>query len=109
MIFDQARSKDLTDAIAAVKGTLNQQDKQRLDRVSFVIAKLGIGNNPVEYAGIKENDMFTAGSLLKVSLLYTSFELLRGSTSWLQLLPGTGILSTLRLCLPYPQFLTAKR
>jgi hypothetical protein len=75
MIFDQARSKDLTDAIAAVKATLSQQDKQRLDRVSFAIAKLGTGNNPVEYAGVKENDMFTAGSLLKISLLYTSFEL----------------------------------
>lgn len=75
MISDANRTKDLTDAIAAVKRTLSLKDRQRLDRVAFAIAKLGTGENPVKYAGVKENAMFFSASLLKVTLLYASFEL----------------------------------
>lgn len=75
MILDANRMKDLTDAIAAVRGTLSLRDRRRLDKVAFAIAKLGTGENPVKYAGVKENDMFFSASLLKVTLLYASFEL----------------------------------
>jgi hypothetical protein len=75
MIIDAARSKDLSDAIAAVKGGLSRSNQQRLDKVAFCIAKLGTGHNPVEYAGVKEMDMLFSGSLVKVALLYASFEL----------------------------------
>jgi hypothetical protein len=75
MISDPARSKDLTDAIVAVKGGLSRPDQARLEKVAFCIAKLGTNHNPVEYAGVKENDMLFSGSLVKVALLYASFEL----------------------------------
>jgi|SRR5882724_782118 len=75
MIFDANRTKDLTDAIRAVKRTLSLKDQQRLEKVAFTIAKLGTGENPVKYAGEKEKDMLFSASLLKVTLLYASFEL----------------------------------
>jgi hypothetical protein len=75
MILDANRTKDLTDAIRTVKRTLSLKDQQRLAKVAFAIAKLGTGANPVPYAGVKENDMFFSASLLKVTLLYASFEL----------------------------------
>jgi hypothetical protein len=75
MVFDRDRSKDLTDAIAAVKAGLSAADQRRLDRVAFCIAKLGTDHNPVEYAGLRENQMLFSASLAKVSLLYASFEL----------------------------------
>jgi peptidoglycan hydrolase-like protein with peptidoglycan-binding domain len=75
MILDADRTKDLTDAIRAVKRTLSLKDQQRLEKVAFAIAKLGTGENPVKYAGVKENGMFFSASLLKVTLLYASFEL----------------------------------
>jgi len=75
MIFDAGRTKDLTDAIAAVKKTLSLKNQQRLEKVAFTIAKLGTGENPVKYAGVKMNDMFFSASLLKATLLYASFEL----------------------------------
>ena len=77
MILDPNRTKDLTDAIRAVKITwrLSRKDQQRLDKVAFAIAKLGTGENPVKYAGVQEKHMFFSASLLKVALLYASFEL----------------------------------
>jgi hypothetical protein len=75
MIFDADRTKDLTNAIGAVKRTLNVKDQQRLANVAFTIAKLGTRENPVKYAGEKEDHMLFSASLLKVSLLYASFEL----------------------------------
>ena len=75
MIFDPIRTKDLTDAIQAVKKTLKLKDQQRLEKVAFTIAKLGTGEDPVKYAGVKMNDMFFSASLLKLTLLYASFEL----------------------------------
>src|SRR5262249_8830229 len=68
-------SKDLTDAISAVKSGLSPGDQQRLDKTAFCIAKLGTANDPVKYAGVKENDMLFSGSLLKIAALYASFEL----------------------------------
>jgi beta-lactamase class A len=75
MVFDQDRTNDLTDAIRGVKRTLSQEDRKRLAKVAFAIAKLGTGGNHVRYAGEKENHMFFSASLLKVALLYASFEL----------------------------------
>jgi hypothetical protein len=75
MIRSADRTKDLTDAIRDVKRTLSPTDQQRLEKVAFAIAKLGTGDNPVKYAGVKENDMLFSASLLKVTLLYASFEL----------------------------------
>ena len=76
MIFDAQRTKDLTDAIRAVKTTLSPKNQQRLEKVAFVIAKLGTGEDPVRFAGVKMNDMYFSASLLKVTLLYASFELM---------------------------------
>src|SRR5262245_54876459 len=75
MVSDPNRTKDLTDAIRGVKRTLSLKDQQRLEKVAFAIAKLGTGGNPVRYAGEKENQMLFSASLLKVALLYASFEL----------------------------------
>jgi phosphatidylserine/phosphatidylglycerophosphate/cardiolipin synthase-like enzyme len=76
MIRDSQRTQDLLNAIAAVKATLSTADQRRLDQVAFAIAKLGTGNNPVEYAGLHEDAMFFTGSLAKIALLPASFELL---------------------------------
>jgi hypothetical protein len=75
MISDADRKQDLTAAIRDVKKTLSAKDQQRLDKVAFTIARLGTGTDPVKYAGEKENLMFFSASLLKVSLLYATFEL----------------------------------
>jgi hypothetical protein len=76
MIKDPQRTQDLRNAIAAVKATLSAADQGRLDQVAFAIAKLGTGNNPVEFAGLHENEMFFTASLAKIALLPASFELL---------------------------------
>lgn len=70
-----AHNARLATAISTVRGTLTNTNKARLDNVSFTIAKLTHGPGALEYAGVKETDMFFSGSLLKVALLYTSFEL----------------------------------
>jgi hypothetical protein len=62
-------------AIDAVKATLGDADKTRLDKVAFAIAKLGTNENPVLYAGVKDMDTLFTASLVKIALLYASFEL----------------------------------
>jgi hypothetical protein len=79
MIKDEDRTKDLTDAIQKVRDDPNltpaNQQRLNLDQLAIVIAKLGTDHNPVEYAGVKHDQMFFSGSLLKVALLYASYEL----------------------------------
>jgi hypothetical protein len=75
MISDPNRTKNLTDAIDNLKRTLSLTDQRRLESVAFTIARLGTRENPVKYAGVNENEMFFSASLLKLTLIYASFEL----------------------------------
>ena len=75
MILDVDRTKNLTDAIGNLKKTLSVNDARRLESVAFTIARLDRRENPVRYAGVNENEMFFSASLLKLSLIYASFEL----------------------------------
>ena len=68
---NDARTKTLNDAI----GTLSAPDRKQVEQVAFAIAKLGSTTDRVDYAGHKENEMSFSASLLKVALLYASFEL----------------------------------
>jgi hypothetical protein len=73
--LDAARTKDLTDAIASVRAGLGAADQKRLDRVAFAIARLDTAKSPLEFAGVKADEMFFSASLLKVAILFASFEL----------------------------------
>ena len=64
----------LATAMQTVRGTLSDANKTRLDNVSIIVVKLTPSGN-IDYAGVRETDMFFSASLLKVSLLYASFEL----------------------------------
>jgi hypothetical protein len=69
-----AQNARLTTAMQTVRGTLSAANQARLDKVALIVFKLTPNGN-MDYAGVHETDMFFSGSLLKVSLLYTSFEL----------------------------------
>ena len=75
LVQSAPRSKDLVEALAEVKMLLDPPGHARLGNVAFAIAKLGTGNNPVEFAGLRAGDMHFSGSLLKLTLLYASFQL----------------------------------
>jgi hypothetical protein len=64
----------LTAAMQTVRGTLSATNQASLDNVSIIVAKLS-PSGMLDYAGVRETDMYFSGSLLKVSLLYASFEL----------------------------------
>ena len=64
----------LAAALQAVRGTLTAANKPRLDNIALLVARL-TPSGTMEYAGVRETEMFFSGSLLKVALLYTSFEL----------------------------------
>jgi hypothetical protein len=64
----------LTTAMQTVRATLSDANKERLDNVSIIVVKLTPSGN-MDYAGVRETDMYFSGSLLKVALLYASFEL----------------------------------
>ncbi len=69
-----AQNTRLTAALQSVRATLATNDQQRLDRTALIIAKLSPSGR-IDYAGVHERDMYFSASLLKVSLLYASFEL----------------------------------
>jgi hypothetical protein len=64
----------LATAMQTVRATLSNDNKTRLDNVSIIVVKL-TPSGTMDYAGVRETSMYFSGSLLKVSLLYTSFEL----------------------------------
>jgi hypothetical protein len=64
----------LATAMQTVRGTLSTANKKRLDNVCIIVCKL-TPSGDMDYAGVRETEMFFSGSLLKVALLYASFEL----------------------------------
>jgi hypothetical protein len=70
-----AHNARLSAAMQTVRSTLSDDNKTRLDNISIIVVKLVPRPGVLEYAGVKETDMFFSASLLKASLLYTSFEL----------------------------------
>jgi len=64
----------LATAMQTVRGTLSAANKTRLDKVSIIVVRL-TPSGTMDFAGVRETDMFFSGSLLKVTLLYASFEL----------------------------------
>jgi hypothetical protein len=69
-----AQNTRLAAAIQTVRGTLSDANKTRLDNMALIVVKL-TPCGTMEYAGVRETEMFFSASLLKVALLYTSFEL----------------------------------
>jgi hypothetical protein len=69
-----AQNTRLAAAIQTVRGTLSDANKTRLDNMALIVVKL-TPSGTMEYAGVRETEMFFSASLLKVALLYTSFEL----------------------------------
>jgi hypothetical protein len=69
-----AQNARLATALQSVRGTLSADNKTRLDNAPIFVAKL-TASGDMDYAGVKENDMYFTASLIKVALLYTSFEL----------------------------------
>jgi hypothetical protein len=64
----------LAAALSSVRGTLAAANQARLDKAALIVVKLTPGGT-MDYAGVRETEMFFSASLLKVSLLYASFEL----------------------------------
>lgn len=71
---DSDRGAELAAAIELVRNTLSGASKASIDQVPIIVVKL-TSNGEMDFAGIKEGEMFFSGSLLKVSLLYASFAL----------------------------------
>jgi len=69
-----AQNARLAAALATVRGTLPAANQARLDKIALIVLKL-TPSGPIDYAGVRETEMFFSASLLKVSLLYASFEL----------------------------------
>jgi|GEM_PF-1938540 len=70
-----AQNARLTAALSTVRGTLTTSAKKaQLDKIALIILKL-TPSGAIDYAGVRETEMFFSASLLKVSLLYASFEL----------------------------------
>lgn len=75
MVPGAAHNTRLTNALTTVRNSLGTaQEKKTLDEVAIFVAKL-TPNGQMEYAGVREHEMFFSGSLLKLTLLYASFEL----------------------------------
>jgi len=70
-----AHNARLSAALQTVRGTLAPANRTRLDKAAIFVCKLVPRPAVLEYAGVRELDMFFSASLLKVSLLYASFEL----------------------------------
>jgi hypothetical protein len=69
-----AHNARLASALATVSGGLSAPRKAELDKAALLVARLTPAGT-MEYAGVHEQDMYFSGSLLKVTLLYASFEL----------------------------------
>ncbi len=64
----------LATALATERAALGDADKTRLDKVALIVARLTPAGT-MEYAGVHETEMYFSASLLKVAMLYASFEL----------------------------------
>ena len=69
-----AQNTRLAAAIATVRGTLDAANQARLDKAALIVVKL-TPTGTMDYAGVREAEVFFSASLLKVVLLYASFEL----------------------------------
>lgn len=69
-----AQNTRLAAALAAVRATLDAPNQARLDQAALMVVKL-TPSGSMDYAGVRETQMFFSASLLKVVLLYASFEL----------------------------------
>ena len=69
-----AQNARLASATATVRATLSDADKARLDKAALIVVKL-TPSGTMDYAGVHETEMYFSASLLKVSMLYASFEL----------------------------------
>lgn len=70
-----AQNARLAAALSTVRGTLSTAAKKaQLDKIALIVLKL-TPSGAIDYAGVRETEMFFSASLLKVSLLYASFEL----------------------------------
>lgn len=71
---DAAHNARLATALATQRLTLGDEDKKRLDEVALIVARL-TPSGLMDYAGVHETEMYFSASLLKVALMYASFEL----------------------------------
>lgn len=69
-----AQNTRLAAALATVRGTLDAPNQDRLDKAALIVLKL-TPTGTMDYAGVHETQMFFSASLLKLVLLYASFEL----------------------------------
>jgi hypothetical protein len=74
MRADSDRTNELTAAIATVRSTLSAPNQKSLDQVPIIVVKLSPSGD-MDFAGVREDEMYFSGSLLKVSLLFASFAL----------------------------------
>lgn len=69
-----AHNARLSTALATVRATLDAPNRDRLDKAALMVLKLTPAGT-MDYASVHETEMFFSASLLKVVLLYASFEL----------------------------------
>ncbi len=69
-----AQNARLATALSTVRASLSAANQARLDKAALMVLKL-TPSGAIDYAGVRETQMFFSASLLKVSLLYASFEL----------------------------------
>lgn len=75
MAPDAAHNARLATALSTVRGTLPSAEKQsQLDGLALIVLKL-TPSGTMGYAGVRETEMFFSASLLKLALLYASYEL----------------------------------
>jgi hypothetical protein len=82
-----AQNTRLAAALATVRGTLDAPNQARLDKAALMVVKLTPAGT-MDYAGVHETEMFFSASLLKVVLLYTSFELVTQVNALAPVLPA---------------------
>ena len=69
-----AQNTRLVSALATVRTTLDAANQDRLDKAALIVLKL-TPSGTMDYAGVHETEMFFSASLLKVAMMYASFEL----------------------------------
>jgi hypothetical protein len=69
-----AQNARLASALSTVRATLDAGNQDRLDKAALIVLRL-TPSGTMDYAGVRETEMFFSASLLKVVLLYASFEL----------------------------------
>ncbi len=74
MAASVAQNTRLAAALATVRATLDAPNQDRLDKAALMVVRLTPAGT-MDYAGVRESEMFFSASLLKVVLLYASFEL----------------------------------